>query len=217
MDTNHDDHGGAASQKNDKFLIPFRTAYSRYMFGDWHASEDDRLRALYEQLRSWQEAECLSESGSDHLLYGGVLETNRGMVSLAIKQWNSDFFRELAKAMDLAKPSKLEPLRFVFLATEKLLARRELSDIRKGDVQLLAQRWWAIERLIVSGGYSDQKRQHELRKAITDEASPPIEKEISAEIRTLTTQDWTELFKKAGLKDLWERPGGRPSKRLKQV
>jgi hypothetical protein len=192
----------------------FEAAWSRYFFGNPSgASEDDRLRALNQQLRFWQESErYVSKVGSTDLHHSGVLDTYREKVAKAIIEWNSDFFRELADAMDFAERRELEPLRFIFLAMRELLFRRaSITEITKRDVRLLAQRWWATERLSGPNDYAHSERQRELLVAITGKASPAIEMAIKTEIENLPQQDWSKLFKKAGLQDLRADPGGQPT------
>src|ERR1700741_49174 len=93
----------------------FEAAWIRYFFGNPSgASEDDRLRALNQQLRFWQGSEqYVSKVGSADLHHKGVLHTYREMVADAIINWNSDFFRELSDAMDYLDTRELDPLRFV--------------------------------------------------------------------------------------------------------
>jgi hypothetical protein len=192
----------------------FEAALSRYFAGNPSgASEDDRLRALNQQLRFWQGSEqYVSKVGSADLHHKGVLHTYREMVADAIINWNSDFFRELSDAMDYLDTRELDPLRFVFHAMRALLLRsRDPSEITKRDVRRLAQRWWAIERLRRSNGYARREKELELLGALYSEVNPTIERAIQKEIEILPRQDWTKLFKKAGLQDLRANPGGQPT------
>jgi hypothetical protein len=192
----------------------FEAAWSRYFAGDSSAAfEDDRLRALNQQLRFWQESErYVSKVGSADLHHSGVLDTYREKVAKAIIEWNSDFFREIAEAMDFAERRQLEPRRFIFLAMRELLFRRSsFGEITKRDVRRLAQRWWAIERLRRSNGYARREKELELLGALRSEVNPTIERAIQKEIEILPQQDWTRLFKKAGLQDLRADPGGQPT------
>jgi hypothetical protein len=191
----------------------FEAAWSRYFAGDGSAAfEDDRLRALNQQLRFWQESErYVSKVGSADLHHSGVLDTYREKVAKAIIEWDSDFFREIAEAMDFAERRELEPLRFVFLAMRELLFRHSsFAEITKRDVRLLAQRLWATERLSGLAKYADPAKR-ELLIAITGKAPPAIEAAIKTEIENQPKQDWTKLFKKAGLQDLRADPGGQPT------
>jgi hypothetical protein len=192
----------------------FEAAWSRYFSGNLSGvSEDDRLRALNQQLRFWQGSEqYVLKAGSADLHDKGVLQTYREMVADAIINWNSDFFRELSDAMDYRDTRELDPLRFVFYAMRALLLRsRDPSEITKRDVRRLAQRWWTIERLRRSNGDARREKELELLGALRSEVNPTIERAIQKEIEILPQQDWTKLFKKAGLQDLRANPGGQPT------
>jgi hypothetical protein len=189
----------------------FEDAYKDYFFGNSSsASENDRLRALQHQLRFWQESErYVAAVGAADPNHQGVLDTYREQVSRAVVDWNSDFFRQVALAMDFVEYKKLHPLRSVLLAARGLLIRRAAEEITKRDVRQVALRWWAVQRLCIRY----PSKQKELLAGVFQEAAPPLERDIKNEIETLPRQDWTELFKKAGLKDLQADPGGKPSHR----
>jgi hypothetical protein len=187
----------------------FKDAYNEYFFGNSSsASGNDRLRALHHQLRFWQESErYVSKVGFADLHHEGVLDTYRERVTKAIIDWNQDFFREVAEAMDFVEHKELDPLRFVLLSALWLLIARVPAEVTKRKVRQLALRWWAIERL--RRRYAHVEKQ--LPYFVHHEAPPEIEREIRKEVEGLPKQDWTDLFKKAGLRDLPADPGGSPT------
>jgi hypothetical protein len=196
-------------EKRKSITESFEDAYKEYFFGNSSAaSADDRLRALQHQLRFWQNSErYVASVGVTDLHHQGVLETYHQQVSQAIIAWNWDFFREVAQAMEFVEHKELDPLGFVLLAARGLFIRRAPDEITKRDVRRLALRWWAVERLCIRQPH----RKKELIPLVFQEAAPSIEREIKNEIEALPVQDWTELFKKTGLKHLRADPGGRPA------
>lgn len=196
-------------EKRKSIIESFEDAYKEYFFGNSSStSADNRLRALQHQLRFWQNSErYVASVGATDLHHQGVLQTYHQQVSQAIIDWNWDFFREVAQAMEFVEHKELDTLRFVFLAARGLFMRRASDEITKRDVRQLALRWWAVERLCIRQPH----RKKELIPLVFQEAAPSIEREIKNEIEALPEQDWTKLFKKTGLKHLRADPGGRPA------
>ena len=144
----------------------------------------------------------------------------------AVARKNSAIFRTIADILDtlpegdykagsLDAPnvvSDLNPVRFVIEARLKLeaamlLKRSPTRELTKREVRLLAQSLWAAERLVSQG---------KLRYP-PGEDNAEVQKLIRAEIDLLPEQDWTELFTKAGCRDLKNAPAGRPSKKKKKA
>ena len=111
------------NEKRKSITESFENAWKDYFFGNSSsASVDDRRRSLRHQLRFWQESErYVAAVGSGDLHHQGVLDAYRGQVSQAIIDWNSDFFRDVALAIDFVEHKEFDPLRFVLLAALKLL------------------------------------------------------------------------------------------------
>jgi hypothetical protein len=97
------------------------------------------------------------------------LQTYHQQVSQAIIDWNWDFFREVAQAMEFVEHKELDTLRFVFLAARGLFMRRASDEITKRDVRQLALRWWAVERLCIRQPH----RKKELIPLVFQEAAHP--------------------------------------------
>jgi hypothetical protein len=148
------------------------------------------------------------------------------MLGMAVAEKNSTVFRDIANMLDelpqgnskdidrltILSGYDLTPLRFVVkartsLESDMLFGRMPKRTLFKREVRQLAEVMWATARLRAGGklkrsfGLTPEKRQ----------------KLIEAEIERLPTQDWTDLFKKAGCTDLKNAPAGRPRKKKKKI
>ena len=147
------------------------------------------------------------------------------MFGNAVARKNSALFRQVAEILDslpegdyehidreaLVAGSDHNPVRFVieariFLEAQMLLERAPQRTLTKREVRLLAMRIWAINRLVSQGKLGRS----------SSETPSAIEEMIQHEVENLPHQDWTEVFEKAGCKDLKNAPGGRPPKKKKK-
>jgi hypothetical protein len=147
------------------------------------------------------------------------------MLGTAVADKNSTVFRKIADILDalpqgnvkdidsltIVSGHDLSPLRFVVKARtslewDRFLKRGPKRTLTKREVRHLAEEMWATARLAVSGKLTRSSR------------LTPAERQklIQAEIERLPTQDWTDLFKKAGCTDLVNAPAGRPPKAKKK-
>jgi hypothetical protein len=182
---------------------------------------------LWELAMDWRHAEQNPDVDPEQLKYSRELAAL--LLGNAVASKDSAFFRTIADILDRLPGGTLKdidrlkilishdltPLRFVAKArallawdqTERRLAGAPRRTVCKKDVRLLAERMWAMARLVARGKLSSLSRRNPAK----------TEKLIQAEIESLPSQDWTEIFEKAGCADLANARAGRPPKRKKKI
>jgi hypothetical protein len=185
----------------------------------YYANQD-----LVDMLVHWRYRE--QHPDSDREDFSLMREYFADMFGNAMARKNSALFRHVAEILDslpegdyehvdreaLVAGSDHNPVRFViqariFLEAQMLLERAPQRTLTKREVKLLAMRLWAINRLVAQGKL----------ELSSSETSSAIEKMIQDEIENrLPHQDWTEVFDKAGCKDLKNAAAGRPPKKKKK-
>jgi hypothetical protein len=130
----------------------------------------------------------------------------------AIRSGHSDFFEQLARAVDQAPyPCPLGSWEDdVFLAFD-ILSQRGVEFAKK-DVQRLAERLRAATEMAKQG---EEPKEWSFAEYVfgaaseDDPAREEVEKAYTRRIKRFRV-DWTKLFKRCGLADLQSNPGGRP-------
>jgi hypothetical protein len=181
---------------------------------------------LWELVMDWHNAEQNPDADPEELEY--CREQAALLLGGAVAAKNSTLFRTMADILDKLPKGTLKdvdrvkilishdltPLRFVVKARALLetdqayrrLAGAPRSVLLKKNVRLLAERLWAIARLVARGKMS----------SLSDRNPAKTEKLIQAEIENLPRQDWTELYQKAGSKNLVNARAGRPAKKKRK-
>jgi hypothetical protein len=177
-------------------------------------------RGVGTALLHWRYRELHPESNQEDLFL--MRQYFADILGTAVARNDSSLFREIAAILERlpqgdikdddlevsAVVNDLNPVRFIIEARIKLeadmvLKRSPRRELTKREVKHFAKRLWAGERLVLQGAIKDP----------FSEISAEQEKLIQKEIKQLTDQDWTKLFKKAGCTDLKNAPAGRPSKK----
>jgi len=191
--------------------------FDYYLRPDWN-------EFLWEMVIDWR----IYEQNPD--LDPEAFESNRigiaEVLGMAVAGKDSAVFRDIANILDALPQGNskdidrltilsgydLTPLRFVVKARASLeqdmfYGRMPKRTLFKREVRHLAEEMWATARLKVGGKLKRSFR-------LTPEKRQKL---IETEIERLPTQDWTDLFKKAGCTDLKNAPAGRPRKKKKKI
>jgi hypothetical protein len=186
----------AQATRTKKVLAEFRAARERIMDGP-----PGSVKRAYSEYLKWRGAER-----ERHREYSRrIAEEFHSKASQAVLGRDERFFQRMAAAIVYYKkqPDILRPERyllFAFEAYERYVELGEEALPTKRKIREEAEWMWAVQREI---------RQGRLVRGLSEAARREGERRIREAVKSLPEQDWSKLFRKAGLAGLPHGRGGR--------